>query len=77
MARKLKGIREIREMPNMVREGYFATLTVEERLILINRFSLSDITLGLTQHDNHVSIHMLANPSKECISWFEESEYNG
>ena len=73
--RKLKSIRELREMPVIVREGYFATLTKEERLVLIKRFSESDITLGLIQHDNHVSIHMLVNPSSEALPFYEGSQY--
>ena len=73
--RKLKSIREIRSMPVIVREGYFATLTKEERLVLIKRFSESDITLGLIQHDNHVSIHMLVNPSSAALPFYEGSQY--
>ena len=73
--RKLKSIRELREMPVIVREGYFATLTDKERLVLINRFAESNIRLGLTQHDNHVSIHMLVNPSSEALPFYEGSQY--
>ena len=73
--RKLKSIREIRSMPAIVREGYFATLTKGERLVLIKRFSESNITLNLIQHDNHVSIHMLVNPSSEALRFYEGSHY--
>ncbi|QDF15921.1 hypothetical protein HWC34_gp11 [Microbacterium phage Alex44] len=72
MADKLKGIRELREMPVIVREGYFATLSVADRLKLMKRFSASNINLGLIEHANNVSMHMLANPSKDAIYWYEE-----
>ena len=58
--RKLKSIRELWSEPVIVREGYFAT---------------SDITLGLIQHDNHVSIHMFVNPSSEALPFYEGSQY--
>ena len=73
--RKLKSIRELWSMPVIVREGDFATLTKEERLDQTQRFSESDITLGLIQHDNHVSIHMFVNPSSEALPFYEGSQY--
>ena len=72
MTKKLKTIRELRAMPVIVREGYFATLSVHERLTLMKRFSESNISLGLIKHDNDVSIHLLTSPSKEAIYWYEE-----
>ncbi|QFG04934.1 hypothetical protein Fullmetal_11 [Microbacterium phage Fullmetal] len=74
--RKLKSIRELRSMPNIPREGYFASLTQAERNVLIKRFAESSITLGLTQHDNNVSLHMLSNPNKDLIGWTPEGQMN-
>lgn len=63
-------------MPNIPREAYFATLTQAERNVLVKRFAESSITLGLIQHDNNVSLHMLSNPNKGLIGWTPEGQMN-
>ncbi|QKY80370.1 hypothetical protein SEA_PABST_12 [Microbacterium phage Pabst] len=77
MGKKLKTIRELRNMPVIIREGYFATLSDSERRNLMKKFAESSITLGLTQHDNSVSINMLISPNKDAMIFYEESRYNG